>query len=104
MFIMLRKRIACCGKFPIQIIMTIILSHGHTVFHICSLGLGRFCYMTVCPSKPTALCAAVILRGLTLSVLNSESCGKLMSVTGANMIEEKVKQHHDIAFEELGNH
>lgn len=102
MFIMLRKRIAWCGKFPIQIIMTIILSHGHTVFHICSLGLGRFCYMRVCPSKPTALRTAVILRGLTLSVLDPESYGKLMSVTGANTIEETVIQHHDRAFEELG--
>lgn len=74
-----------CGKFPIQIIMTIILSNDHIVFHISNLGLGRFCYMTACPSKPTALCAAVILRGLTLSVLDSES----MSVTGADTVEEK---------------
>lgn len=104
MFIILKKRIACCGKFPIQIIMTIVMSRGHAVFHICSLGLGRFCYMRARPSKPTALCAAVILRGLTSSTPASESCGELTSVTGANTIEEKVLQHHHRAFEELGIH
>jgi len=104
MFIMLRKRTAWYGKFPTQIITTIILSHSHTVFCICSLGLGRFCYTTACPSKPTALCTAVILRGLTLTVLASESWGKLLSVTGANMIEAAVIQHHGRAFEELDNH
>lgn len=60
--------------------------------------------MTACPSKSTALYAAVILRGLTLGVLDSESYSKLMSVTGANMIKEKVIRHHNRAFEELGNH
>lgn len=101
---MLRKRIVWCGKLPIQIIMIIILSHGHTVSRVCSLDLGRFCYVTACPSKRTILCAAVIQGGLTLSVLDSQSCGKLRSVTGANTTEEKLIQRHDRAFEELGNH
>lgn len=81
--------------------MIIILSPGHTESRVCSLDLGRFCYVTACPSKPTTLCVAVIQGGLTL---DSQSCGKLMSVTGANVVEEKVIQHHDRAFEELGNH
>lgn len=74
-----------------------------TVFHISNLALGRLCYMTACPSKPAALCAAVILRGFTLSILDSESQGKLMSFTGANTIKAKVIQHHDRIFEELVN-
>lgn len=52
MFIVLRNRIAWCGKFPVQIITIIILSRGHTTSHISNLGLGRFCYMTARPSKP----------------------------------------------------